>query len=134
MTQMSADDTTDVRDDPQTYAIIGAAMAVHSGLGHGFLERIYHEALTIEFEILQIPFLSEVPLSIQYRGRTLDATYRADFICYEEVILELKALSKLTDAHLEQVIHYLKSTSIKRRLLLNFGASKLEYRRVVFDY
>ncbi|MDK1022056.1 MAG: GxxExxY protein, partial [Candidatus Hydrogenedentes bacterium] len=64
----------------------------------------------------------------------LDASYRADFICYGEIIIELKALTKLMDAHLKQVIHYLKSTGLKRALLLNFGASKLEYRRVVSDY
>ena len=134
MAQMRADSRERQQDDPQTYAIIGAAMEVHSELGHGFLERIYQEALAIEFEELQIPFKIEAPIAIQYRGRALDASYRADFICYGEIIIELKALTKLMDTHLEQVIHYLKSTGLKRALLLNFGTSKLEYRRVVSDY
>ena len=134
MAQMSADNRDKTNDDPQTYAIIGAAMAVHGELGNRFLERIYQEALEIELEVRQIPFRIEAPIAIQYRGRTLDASYRADFICYDEIIIELKALTKLMDAHLEQVIHYLKSTGMKRALLLNFGSSKLEYRRVVSDY
>ena len=134
MAQMSADKEDLLKQDPRTYAIIGAAMAVHSELGHGFLERVYQEALAIEFEERQNQFRIEAPIKIHYRERTLDSAYRADFVCYGEIILELKALSKLTDAHLEQVIHYLKSTGLKRALLLNFGTSKLEYRRVVSDY
>ncbi len=134
MAQMSADKEDLLKQDPQTYAIIGAAMAVQSELGHGFLERVYQEALAIEFEERQNQFRIEAPIKIHYRERTLDSAYRADFVCYGEIILELKALSKLTDAHLEQVIHYLKSTGLKRALLLNFGTSKLEYRRIVSDY
>ena len=134
MTQMSTDYRDEDSRDPQTYAIIGAAMAVHSELGSGFLERVYQEALAIDFEERKIPFVTESPLAIRYRDRELEVTYRADFICYDEAVVELKALSDLTDAHLNQVIHYLKATGLSRGLLLNFGARKLEYRRVVYTH
>ena len=128
MTQMNADSET---DDGQTFAIIGAAMAVHTALGHGFLERVYQEALAIELEERGIPFTMETPLPILYKGRELDASYRADFICFDSVILELKAITELTDAHLSQVLNYLKATSLSKGLLLNFGNPRLDYRRVI---
>ena len=120
--------------DPQTYAIIGAAMRVHSGLGHGFLEKVYQEALAIEFEVTGIPFARESPCEIRYRDRVLACGYIADFICFGEVIVELKALDDLNDQHRAQVLNYLKATGIKRAILLNFGASKLQYERIVLNY
>lgn len=128
MTQMNADGD---EQDEQTFAIIGAAMEVHTTLGHGFLERVYQEALAIELEERGIPFVLEAPLPVLYKGRELDASYRADFICFDSVILELKAISELTDAHLNQVLNYLKATNISRGLLLNFGNPRLDYRRVI---
>ena len=108
-------------------------MAVHTTLGHGFLERVYQEALAIELEERGIPFVMEAPLPILYKGRELEASYRADFICFDSVINELKALSELTDAHLNQVLNYLKATKLNRGLVLNFGQPRLDYKRVILS-
>lgn len=118
--------------DPQTYAIIGAAMAVHRELGHGFLEAVYQAALACEFSLRGIPFDREVRLPVSYRGEVI-AEYQADFICFGEVIVELKALQKLTGVEESQVINYLKATGLQRGLLLNFGAPSLQYKRLVFN-
>ena len=117
--------------DPQTYAIIGACMAVHSELGHGFLESVYQEALAIEFSRRGVPFIAEQTLPIDYCGVRLQTHFHADFICYGEVIVELKALSGLTTAHSAIIINYLKATSMERGLLVNFGVERLEYKRFV---
>ena len=129
MAQTNADENTN--RDPETFAIIGAAMAVHTTLGKGFLGRVYQEALAIEFREREIPFQMESEIPIRYRGTVLDTKYPADFVCYGEIIVELNALSKMNDAHLEQIIHYLKATELKRGILLNFGANQLDHRRVV---
>jgi len=121
--------------DPQTYAIIGAAMEVHRELGHGFLEPVYQEALALELEIRGVPFQHEVPLTIRYKGHILACKYRADFICYESTLLiELKAIEKLSSVEISQVINYLHATSITRALLLNFGAPSLQYERLVLNH
>ena len=120
--------------DPDTYAIIGAAMAVHSELGNGFLERVYHEALAIELTEREIPFEQEKSIEVKYKGQLLKCGYNADFICYENVIVEMKALDALSDAHRAQTINYLKATSITRALLINFGAKRLEYERLVLNH
>ena len=117
--------------DPQTYAIIGAAMAVHAVLGPGFLESVYHEALIIELEERRIAFEREVSVPIMYRGTTLCSSYRADIICNGAIILELKAVAAVQAVHEAQLIHYLNATGLRRGLLLNFGASSLQFRRVV---
>ena len=105
--------------DPQTYAIIGAAMEVHRQLGHGFLEAVYQEALTLELEALDIPFQREVALPISYRGELLQCGYRADFICFGEVIVELKANSQLTGVDEAQTINELNATGLSLATLLN---------------
>jgi GxxExxY protein len=120
--------------DPQTHAIIGAAMTVHSELGPGFLESVYHQALAIEMTLLGIPFEREVMLPVFYKGQRLDAFFRADFICYGEVVVELKAISNTTKADEAQLLHYLKTTDLQRGLLLNFGAKSLQYHRKVLGY
>ena len=123
--------TTSSKRDPRTYAIIGAAMAVHRELGCGFLECVYQEPLSMEFDAQNIPSRREVELPISYRGRRLQATYRVDFICYETVIVELKALKHLSGTEVSQVINYLKAAHLDTGLLLNFGTSSLEYKRFV---
>jgi GxxExxY protein len=119
--------------DPQTYAIIGAYMAVHNELGPGFLEAVYPEALAIEFTRRNIPFVREKPLVIFYAGQQLATRYDSDFYCFDSIVLELKALSDLIPKHHAQVINYLKATSSERGLLVNFGASRLEYKRFVLS-
>jgi len=115
--------------DPLTYAIIGAAIEVHTQLGSGVLEAVYHEALAIEMSRRDIPFQHEVPLQIRYKGQTLNAIYRADFICFETIIVEIKALNRLSGIEESQIINYLKVTGLETGLLLNFGASSLETKR-----
>lgn len=119
--------------DPQTYAVIGAAMEVHRQLGHGFLEAVYQEALAIELTAHQIPFQREVILPVRYKEQLLQCGYRADFICFGELIIELKAINQLTGVDDSQVINELKATGFNRGLLLNFGSTSLEYKRLVFN-
>jgi GxxExxY protein len=115
--------------DPQTYAIIGASMAVHSALGHGFLEAVYQEALAVELRLRSVPHAREVAVPVLYRGMLLKATYRADFVCYGDIIVELKAMATITRVEEAQVIHYLKATGLTRAMLVNFGSPTLYYRR-----
>ena len=119
--------------DPETFAIICAAMEVHRELRHGFLEAVYQEALAIEMTDRKVPFQREVPLPVVYKGKKLACSYRADFVCYENVLVELKAISQLTGADEAQVINEMKATGIQRALLINFGAPSLEYKRRVFN-
>ncbi len=106
-------------------------MEVHSVLGGGMLEAIYQEALAIELSNRRIPFKREEELIVNYKGMELNKRYKADFICFDEVIIELKAVAKLTDEHMAQVINYLKITGKKLALLVNFGKGSLEYKRVI---
>lgn len=117
--------------DPRTYAIIGAAMEVHRVLGPGFLEKVYQEAFAIEMMDRKIPFEREVLLPIDYKGRELHTRYFSDFVCYEQVIVECKAINGLTGVNESQAINYLKATKLSVALLLNFGTSSLQYRRLV---
>jgi GxxExxY protein len=120
-------------DDPRTYAIIGAALEVHRVMGTGFLELLYKDALTIEFQRRNIPFEAEVPCEVAYKGHILRGNYRMDFVCYKSVVLEIKARSVTGPADHAQVLSYLASARIRHGLLLNFGTSKLEHRRFVLD-
>src|SRR5947209_15920883 len=100
--------------DPETFAIIGAAMEVHRELGRGFLELVYQTALALEFQERDIPFKSEVALPIRYKNKLLTCAYRADFVCFESVLVETKAISTLTSADEAQLINELKATGITR--------------------
>ena len=120
--------------DPQTYAIIGAAMEIHRQLGHGFLEAVYQEAALVEFPLKDIPFEREVSLPIKYKNVILPTHYRADFVCFSEVIVEFKALSRLSTVEESQLLNYLKATGLKRGLLINFGTTSLQYKRLVWGY
>ncbi len=120
-----------MEQDKQTYSVIGAAMAVHRELGAGFLEAVYQEALELEFRYTGIPFLREVGLPIRYRGELLTTGYRADFLCYETIIVELKAIERMTSREESQLLNYLKASGKEKGLLLNFGSSSLEYKCMV---
>lgn len=116
----------------ESFKIIGAAFKVYNTLGHGFLEAVYQEALEIEFQRQGIPYEREKELKITYDGVELKQSYRADFVCYGKIIVELKALSTLEDTHRSQVHNYLHATGYKLGLLINFGCSKeLERERIV---
>jgi GxxExxY protein len=120
-------------DDPQTYKIIGAAMAVHRELGCGFLEAVSREALTIELREREVPFVREARLPVHYRDRLLPLFYTVDFICYDEVLVELKALRAIGPVEEAQLINYLRVARRSRRLVLNFGATSLQHRRLVLN-
>jgi GxxExxY protein len=117
--------------DPRTYAIIGAAMEVHRELGCGFLEPVYQEALALELTHRGIPNRREVKLQLCYKGQLLESKYSVDFVCYDEVVVELKALSRLSGTEDSQVINYLKATGLHVGLLLNFASQSLYHRRFV---
>ena len=116
----------------ESYKIVGAAFKVYNYLGHGFLEAVYQEALEIEFQRQGIPYEREKELKIVYDGVELKQTYKADFVCYGKIIVELKAVSYLDDAHHSQVYNYLHATGYRLGLLLNFGSSEeLENERIL---
>jgi GxxExxY protein len=116
----------------EVYAIIGSAIEVHKTLGCGFLEPVYQEALEIELEAHGIPFESQKKLTISYKGVKLEKGYIADMICYNKVIVELKALDLLSTKDEAQLLNYLKATSLKVGLLINFGVTKrLDWKRFV---
>jgi GxxExxY protein len=119
--------------DQKTYKIIGAAMEVHKELGCGFLEAVYHEALVREFSDQCIPFKSQPTVNIKYKGKALKKAYEPDFICYDDVIVEIKALHSLSGLEESQMINYLKASKIEIGLLLNFGSRSLEYNRFVYS-
>ena len=116
--------------DPKCYAIIGAAMHVHRVLGPSFLEKVYHEALMIEFRKRGIPFLREVEIPISYDGVLLKTHFRADFVCFGSIIVEIKAITKLGNIEFAQILNYLKATGYHPGVLLNFGGNSLEYHRI----
>ncbi|MBR1929153.1 MAG: GxxExxY protein [Paludibacteraceae bacterium] len=115
----------------ETYKIIGAAMEVHKELGCGFSEYVYQEALMKEFEIQHLPFEKEKIFVVSYKGQILDKEFRTDFICYNKIVVELKAVDSLVNEHYSQVLNYLKVTGLKLGLLINFGEASLVVKRII---
>jgi GxxExxY protein len=105
----------------ESYAINGACMEVYKTLGNGFLEAVYQESLEIEFRKRSIPFMAQKPLTLIYQGQPLKQSYKADFVCLDKIIVELKATSKLMDEYKAQVMNYLKATDYQLGILYNFG-------------
>ncbi len=122
---------TSTERDPQTSAIIAAAIEVHRTLGRGFFEYVYRTPLELELIERGIPFKREVQYPIVYKGKPTGIAFRADLVCYGEVIVELKAMKDLTGAERAQAINYLRASGLKRALLLNFGTPLLGIERFV---
>ena len=117
--------------EDKTFGVIGCCMEVHRTLGSGYLEAVYQEALALELEAAGVPFEREKAIDISYKGRIFQKKYFADFLCFEDVIVETKALSTLSPEHSAQVLNYLKATGKKVGLLVNFGAASLQWKRLV---
>lgn len=113
------------------YKIVGCAMEVHRELGSGFLEAVYQEALILEFNNQGIPHRSQQVIDIYYKEKLLNKKYISDFICYNQIIVELKTVEKLKSEHYAQVLNYLKATKCTLGILINFGSSSLEYKRII---
>ena len=122
---------TEIIYKKESYAIVGACFELYNEKGCGFLEPVYQECLGIEFEYQQIPAIGKPSLTLSYRGRILNQTYQADYVCFGKIILELKAVCALADEHRAQLLNYLPATGFELGLLVNFGHyPKLEYERI----
>jgi GxxExxY protein len=115
----------------ETYKIIGAAQEIHKELGSGFLEVVYQDALEIEFRKRSITYQRESPLSIYYKNVKLSRVYNADFICYDKIIIETKAVKLIVEEFYAQTMHYLKATKFKLGLIINFGEPSLKVKRII---
>lgn len=116
----------------ESYKIIGACFEVYNDKGCGFLEPVYQECMEIELGLQAIPARPQVALPLTYKSASLRQNYRPDFVCYDKIILELKAVEQLADEHIAQVLNYLNATGCELGLLVNFRSHpKLEYKRVV---
>ena len=114
----------------ETYRIIGAAMEVYNTLGCGFTEKVYQDALEKEFLRQSIPFVRESPIQVVYKEEALSTMFVPDFVCYDKIIVELKAVEELSGLHESQAINYAHVANMKVALLINFGAETLEYKRL----
>ena len=119
-----------IEKEELTGKIINACMEVHNELGNGFLEPVYQEALEEEFKIQGIPYVREKFLPVMYKGKQLKKEYYADFVCYDDIIVELKAVSVLSKPHKAQVLNYLNAANKEIGLLINFGETKLKWERI----
>ncbi len=122
---------TNILYKDESYKIIGACMKVHRELGAGFLESIYEEALKKEFFNSGIPFNNQVKLNVYYNGEKLNKFYKADFICYDKIILEIKSVSQVPNVFYSQIKNYLTATKKELGMLVNFGQSSLTYKRII---
>ncbi len=122
---------TDILFKDESYKIIGACIEVHKKLGSGFLESVYAEALEIEFKNAGIPYEKEKKLSVFYEDKPLNKFFRADFVCFNSIIIELKATKFLIEADHRQTINNVKATQFKLGILVNFGTPSLAYKRIV---
>lgn len=119
--------------EEETYAVIGAAMEVHSVLGCGFLESVYQEALALEFQKRNIPIKEQEKLSVNYKGIILNGYFKIDYLCFGNIIVEIKATKKIEAVHQAQLLNYLKVSGHNIGIIFNFGAVKLEYQRLVLE-
>ena len=115
----------------ESFKIIGICMNIHSIMGHGFLEAVYAEVLEKEFIKNNIPYQREVRLDLFFNGEKLDKKYKADFVCFGDIILEIKTVSFLHENFTRQTLNYLKATNKKLGLLINFGEKSLKYKRII---
>jgi GxxExxY protein len=123
---------SEIRFKEESYQIMGACFEVYNQMGAGFLEAVYQECLTIEFDLRVLPFIAHSELALQYKGKPLVNKYVPDFICFGKIILEIKSVSELTDQHRAQVHNYLRATGFQLGLLVNFGSHpKIEYERII---
>jgi GxxExxY protein len=116
--------------DQELYGIIGAAMEVQNELGMGFLELVYHDALNVELGLRGIPYETEKPIAITYKDKPLERVYKADLVCYGNIVVELKSVEKLKAEHTAQLLNYLKATGMPMGILINFGEKPLHYKIV----
>lgn len=114
----------------ELYAIIGAAMEVQNEMGEGFLELVYHDALNVELELRGIPYETEKPIAITYKGQPLERSYKADLVCFDTIVVELKSVEQLKAEHTAQLLNYLKATGMPMGILINFGEKPLRYKIV----
>lgn len=114
----------------EAFAIVGAAMEVLNTLGVGFLESVYQEALEVELAERKIPFVAHYDIRVNYKGKALRQTFRADILAYDQIIIELKSVNSIIPAHEAQLLNYLRASSCQLGLLINFGNSKLEWKRL----
>ena len=115
----------------EVFQIVGAAMEVSNELGCGFLEAVYQEALEIELDERKIPHVPQKRIEIPYKGRILEKEYNADFLCYDRIVVEIKAIKAITGIEEAQILNYLKATNLPLGLVVNFGAPQLEWKRYV---
>lgn len=120
-----------LNNEDETYKIIGSAMNVHKTLGNGFLERVYQDALELELIQNKIPYKREHRISIFYKKNRLRSSFRADFLCYDKIIVEIKALRNISYLESAQVINYLKASGLNTGLLINFGEKSLNFKRFI---
>ena len=122
--------TSEMLYQSESYAIIGAAMEVQNELGIGFSELVYHEALNIELGLRNIPFESEKEIRVEYKGHVLERMYKADLVCYDNIIVELKMVETLKAEHTAQLLNYLAATNKPMGILINFGSKPMTYKVV----